>query len=55
LVVEDDGRGIPEGGRDTGLGLLTMARRAEMLEGELDIHTAAGKGTRITCLASYSQ
>jgi len=46
--IEDDGRGIPAANSDGGLGLKGMRERAQIINAELQIESAAGKGTRIT-------
>lgn len=53
LQVEDRGVGFSLEGPATGsgLGLRSMAERTELINGELIIHTAPGKGTRI-CLTA---
>jgi signal transduction histidine kinase len=48
LQVEDDGTGMP-GESPGGMGLRTMAYRAQILGGELNIASAAGGGARVTC------
>ena len=55
LRISDDGRGLPPeaASRSSGLGLLTMNYRAGILDGELDIHSPPGQGTRITCTAPH--
>lgn len=45
LTVTDDGIGIPEGGRRSGL--RNLAERAEKLGGELDLTAPGGGGTRL--------
>jgi signal transduction histidine kinase len=45
LVVEDNGVGIPEGHRTSGLA--NLRQRAEALGGSLTIGAAAGGGTRL--------
>lgn len=49
LVVEDDGRGfIPsETGSLAGFGLLGMRERAELVDGDFEVTSAPGEGTRI--------
>lgn len=49
LVVEDDGRGfIPsETGSLAGFGLLGMRERAELVDGDFEVTSALGEGTRI--------
>lgn len=48
LQVEDDGTGMPHDARG-GMGLRTMAYRAQILDGELTIEPAPGGGTRVVC------
>jgi signal transduction histidine kinase len=49
LAVEDDGAGFdPSGVSGTKLGLIAMRQRAERLGGVLEVHSRAGRGTRIT-------
>ncbi|MHB1595162.1 MAG: GAF domain-containing sensor histidine kinase [Streptosporangiaceae bacterium] len=45
LTVRDNGSGIPESGRRSGL--LNLAHRAEALGGTLTIHTAPGQGAEL--------
>ncbi|RYY40107.1 MAG: hypothetical protein EOO08_07160 [Chitinophagaceae bacterium] len=45
LMVEDDGRGMPEGGRHDGSGLKLLASRVAILQGSLHIESAEGAGT----------
>ena len=52
LIVEDDGRGFDpstaeSGARHKPLGLAGMRERASLLGGELEVETAAGRGTTI--------
>ncbi|MEM7013001.1 MAG: PAS domain S-box protein [Verrucomicrobiota bacterium] len=47
LSVCDDGIGITDPTRSTGMGLLTMAHRAQLLGGEFDLHSSPGGGTKI--------
>lgn len=51
LRIRDDGRGLLPSTEDqgSGMGLLTMAHRARILDGDLDIDSSPGKGTTITC------
>ena len=59
LTIADDGRGIALSesvpGEHRGLGLLTMARRAETIGADLDISSEPGDGTRVTCSLQLSQ
>ena len=51
LSIQDDGTGMPTENpvRATGLGLLIMKARAEILSGHLDIHMESGQGITIIC------
>lgn len=55
LTVEDDGQGfdlaeaLSAAERGCGWGLAGIQERLLMVEGELDIETASGQGTRLTC------
>lgn len=53
LLVRDNGIGIPDHspGRGTGLGLLTMTRRARMLGGTLALENNESGGTVVRCHA----
>ena len=54
LQIQDDGSGLPANVRGGGMGLRTMAYRAQMMNGELMIEPAPGGGTRITCCVPIS-
>ncbi len=49
LKVEDDGVGLPPDGGGGGMGLRTMAYRAQVLGGQLTVAPAPGGGTRVAC------
>jgi len=49
LQVEDDGEGLPAATVSGGMGLRTMAYRAQILKGELTVAPAPSGGTRVTC------
>jgi signal transduction histidine kinase len=49
LQVHDDGIGLPANRDGGGLGLRTMASRARIVGGDLDITSVPGGGTRVTC------
>jgi signal transduction histidine kinase len=51
LLVEDDGIGLPHPVPSRGMGLRTMANRARLLDGELNIESAPGGGVRVACRA----
>lgn len=54
LSIKDDGIGMAAAtARPTGMGLHTMARRAQLLGGELDVHSTARQGTEIRCIISF--
>jgi signal transduction histidine kinase len=48
FVLEDNGRGIPAGKSDGGLGLKGIRERAQIINADLQIESIGGKGTRIT-------
>jgi PAS domain S-box-containing protein len=51
ISIRDDGVGVPERlGARSGLGLSTMAHRASLIGGTLDVRRAPGHGTLVTCL-----
>lgn len=47
LLVRDDGRGFDPDKRTEGFGLMGMSERVALLGGDLDVSSAAGKGTTI--------
>lgn len=50
LTIRDNGIGIPESpAKGTGMGLLTMNHRAQMMGGTLKIEPRTGGGTQVTC------
>ncbi len=49
LQVQDDGAGLPAERPAGGMGLRTMAYRAQILDGEFAVAPAPGGGTRVTC------
>jgi two-component system, LuxR family, sensor kinase FixL len=48
LQIQDDGAGVPADIRG-GMGLRTMAYRAQIMKGEFAVEPAPGGGTRVTC------
>jgi len=52
LSVEDDGQGFVPDDETTGWGLRTMAYRADLVGGELEVETDSGVGTRVSCRLS---
>jgi len=60
VTVEDDGTGFDLAAVERGyaerdsLGLVNMKERAELLDGQLEIDTAPGKGTRVTLCVPLS-
>jgi signal transduction histidine kinase len=51
LIVEDNGKGFPGDTESDGFGLIGMRRRAERLNGTLDIKSGLDEGTRVTITA----
>lgn len=51
LTIRDNGRGIPDHspGSGTGMGLLTMSRRARMMGGDISVENHPLGGTLVTC------
>ena len=49
LIVEDDGVGVPDEISSVGMGFRTMAYRASLLEGELEVAQGPSGGTRVSC------
>ncbi len=49
VQVEDDGAGLPAATPSGGMGLRTMAFRAQIVGGTFDVSTPPGGGTRVTC------
>lgn len=49
LSVRDDGKGMSREPAEAGLGLMTMRRRAEMIDAEFSIQASPGGGTHIRC------
>ena len=49
LNVEDDGDGVLDGMSSVGMGFRTMAYRASLLEGKLEVTQAPTGGTRVSC------
>jgi len=47
LIVEDNGRGMPAGTTEGGLGLRGIRERAQNINADLQIESTAGKGTRV--------
>jgi signal transduction histidine kinase len=48
--VRDDGTGIPETpAKGTGMGLLTMSHRAQMMGGTIHVLPRPTGGTQVTC------
>ncbi|HEY3418727.1 MAG TPA: sensor histidine kinase, partial [Armatimonadota bacterium] len=54
LQVEDDGAGLPPELPAGGMGLRTMAYRAQSIEGKLTVATAPGGGARVVCRVPHS-
>lgn len=49
LRVRDDGRGMAREPVGSGMGLMTMRRRAEMIDADFSIQASPGGGTHIRC------
>lgn len=50
LEITDDGKGIPDDLISNGMGMLTMRRRAELIDAELELHSCTKQGTTISCI-----
>ncbi len=48
VSVADDGHGIDPRARSTGLGLVVLAERLSLVDGELTIESSPGEGTTVT-------
>jgi signal transduction histidine kinase len=56
LEIADDGRGFDTTSLSNGIGLTAMRRRAETLDGTLEVASQAGQGTKVrVCLPYKSQ
>lgn len=49
LMITDDGCGVPERPVGRGMGLRTMAHRADLIGGVLTVERGVPRGTRVTC------
>jgi PAS domain S-box-containing protein len=49
LEVRDDGKGMVREPAGSGMGLMTMRRRAEMIDAEFSIQASPGGGTQVRC------
>lgn len=50
LRIRDDGKGMPRDQVSTGMGLLTMRRRAELIGADFSIQASPGGGAYIRCI-----
>lgn len=50
LRIRDDGRGMARDRASNGMGLMTMQRRAELIEAEFSVQASPGGGTYIRCI-----
>jgi len=48
LIVQDDGKGIDEGGKKDGVGMMNITNRLRTLNGEMNMESGSGKGTTAT-------
>jgi signal transduction histidine kinase len=48
VVIEDDGRGFDPGETGSGFGLLGMRERVTLVQGQLEVTSRPGEGTRLT-------
>ncbi len=50
LIIKDDGKGMLTDVVSSGLGLMTMQHRAEIIRADLDVIASPGEGTSIQCI-----
>ncbi len=50
LMIRDDGKGMPPDIVSSGMGLLTMQRRAEIIGADLEVIASPGEGSVIKCV-----
>ena len=50
LRIRDDGKGMPRDRASSGMGLMTMQRRAELIEADFSVQASPGGGTYIRCI-----
>ena len=55
VEISDDGRGMPDDIVSTGLGMMTMRQRAEMIGADFELHSFAGNGTKVSCVLPLSK
>ncbi len=53
LIVSDNGAGYAPEGIQRGMGMTNMRARAEDLDGDLEITSGPGQGTRVVCRVPY--
>jgi signal transduction histidine kinase len=50
LRIRDDGKGMARDRASNGMGLMTMQRRAELIEADFSVQASPGGGTYIRCI-----
>jgi ligand-binding sensor domain-containing protein/two-component sensor histidine kinase len=55
MSISDDGKGFVITDQNKGNGLLNMKKRAEDLNGRLELHAAPGEGTRVTLIIALNK
>ena len=48
IILSDDGIGFNENKHKSGSGLMSMKKRANLIQTDLDVNTIIGEGTTIT-------
>lgn len=55
LTIEDDGKGMRTDLATSGMGMMTMQRRAKLIGAELEVIASPGSGTRVSCELTQSE